>query len=386
MLKSIPFFHFAQLLFDSKDPARKAAVILKAILDAQSPRLSDIAQKMPGTPEANYKQIQRFLVKIDPKSILLRLFQTDAPFVLGDPTEIPRPEAWRTSYVGTLSDGKTKGFWLLTLATPFRGRALPFHFVTYSSKTIADEESSRNLKHLNALATAKDLLGEKPLVFDREFSYLELLEKLVAEHVHFVIRLNLGSHPPQLTNAENHSIALTIAPGETEIHRGLYYKGRVSINVIGVWKPGLSEPLWVMTDLLPEAGLQIYFQRMKIDESFRDLKNLLHLDKLMNKKPEYMEKMIALVMLAYSIGVLTGEGVRDAIFGEPIKARARVPIPERIPNQPQLRQGKKWKLYSGLFIVLKQKVDVPLKNRRQIFRTILPVFTDLIQHPVRTPV
>jgi Transposase DDE domain len=386
MLKSIPFFHFAQLLFDSKDLARTAAVILKAILEAQSPRLSDIAQKMPGTPEANYKQIQRFLVKIDPQSILLRLFQTDAPFVLGDPTEIPRPEAWHTSYVGTLSDGKTKGFWLLTLATPFRGRALPFHFVTYSSKTIADEESSRNLKHLKALATVKDLIGEKPLVFDREFSYLELLEKLVAERVHFVIRLKLGSHPPQLTNATNQSISLTIAPGDTEIYRGLYYKGSVPLNVIGVWKPGLSEPLWVMTDLRPEAGLQIYFQRMKIDESFRDLKSLLHLDKLMNKKSEHMEKMIALVMLAYSIGVLTGEGVRDAIFSESIKARARVPITERIPDHPDLRQGKKWKLYSGLFILLKQKVDLPLQNRRQIFRAVLPVFTGLIQHPVRTPV
>lgn len=56
-----------------------------------------------------------------------------------------------------------------------------------------------------ALMTVKDLLGEKPLVFDREFSYLELLEKLVAERVHFVIRLNLGSHPPLLTNATNPS-------------------------------------------------------------------------------------------------------------------------------------------------------------------------------------
>ena len=178
-------------------------------------------------------------LEIDPKSILLRLFQTEAPFVLGDRTEIPRTEAWRTPYVGTLSDGKTKGFWLLTLATPFRGRALPFHFVTYSSKTLADEASSRNLKHLNALAAVKDLLGEKPLVFDREFSYLELLEKLVAERVHFVIRLNLGSHPPQLTNAAHQSIALTIAPGETEIYRGLYYKERVPSHPLTISHPSL---------------------------------------------------------------------------------------------------------------------------------------------------
>jgi len=386
MLKSIPFFHFAQSLFDSKDLARKAAVILKAILEAQSPRLSEIAQKMPGQPDANYKQIQRFLAVTDPKTTLLRLFQIDAPFVLGDPTEIPRPEAWRTSYVGTLMDGKTKGFWLLTLATPFRGRALPFHFVTYSSKTIDDEQSSRNLKHLSALAAVKDLVGEKPLVFDREFSYLELLENLSAERVHFVIRLNLGSHPPRLTNAEHQSIVLQIAPEETEIYHQLYYKDCVAVNVIGVWKKGLSEPLWVMTDLKAEAGLQIYFQRMKIDESFRDLKNLLHLDKLMNKKPEQMEKMIALMMLAYSIGVLTGEGVRDAVFGEPVQGRSKISPTERVPGHPQLRQSKKWKLYSGLFILLKQKLDLPLNRRREIFREILPAFIGLVQHPVRTPV
>ena len=66
MLKSIPFLQFAQLLFDSKDDARKGAIILKAILEAQSPRLSDIAQKMPGKPAANYKFIHRFLAHTDP--------------------------------------------------------------------------------------------------------------------------------------------------------------------------------------------------------------------------------------------------------------------------------------------------------------------------------
>jgi hypothetical protein len=37
---------FTDYLFDSKDQARKAALILKAILEARSPRLSDICQVM----------------------------------------------------------------------------------------------------------------------------------------------------------------------------------------------------------------------------------------------------------------------------------------------------------------------------------------------------
>jgi hypothetical protein len=198
MLQSIHFSRFAQYLFDTQDLARKAGVILQAILAAQSPRLSEIAEKMPGKSDANYKQLQRFLAQVDLPAALRRLFQTDAPFVIGDPTEMPRPQAYRTPYVGLLKDGKTRGFWLLMLATPFRGRALPFGYITYSSKTIATEESSRTFQHYRAFETLKDLVGDKPLVLDREFSYLELLEALVVEQVHFVIRLKLGSQPPHL--------------------------------------------------------------------------------------------------------------------------------------------------------------------------------------------
>jgi len=101
MTKRIHLFEFVRSRFDCEVQARKVAVILKAILQAQSPRISAIAQAMPGNPEANYKTIQRLLARIDPQEALLRLFQAEAPFVLGDPTEMPRPQARKTEYVGT---------------------------------------------------------------------------------------------------------------------------------------------------------------------------------------------------------------------------------------------------------------------------------------------
>lgn len=384
MLQSIHFSRFAQYLFDTQDLARKAGVILQAILAAQSPRLSEIAEKMPGKSDANYKQLQRFLAQVDLPAALRRLFQTDAPFVIGDPTEMPRPQAYRTPYVGLLKDGKTRGFWLLMLATPFRGRALPFGYITYSSKTIATEESSRTFQHYRAFETLKDLVGDKPLVLDREFSYLELLEALVVEQVHFVIRLKLGSQSPHLYDEHGQTVILSVAQGETAIQRRLWYKGRVRVNVIGIWQKGFSEPLWVMTDLKAEQGLDIYFQRMKIEESFRDLKNLLRLDKLMNKRQAQMEKMVALVLLAFSIGLLTGEGLRDALYAEPTASLQPVPPPDRVPGQPHLRQGRKWKLYSGLFILLKQKIVLPGPRLRALVHAALLAFRELVQHPVRT--
>ena len=55
--------------------------------------------------------------------------------VIGDPTNIELPQAWKTAYVVKLDDGTAKGFWALVLATVYRGRAIPCGLITYSSKT-----------------------------------------------------------------------------------------------------------------------------------------------------------------------------------------------------------------------------------------------------------
>ena len=252
--------------------------------------------------------------------------------MIGDPTEIKRAQAWKTEYVGTLKDGKTKGFWALVFATPYRGRAIPCGLVTYSSKTIATRMDSCNLNHFRAFASIQDLLGDKPLVLDREFSYLELLRNLINEQLKFVIRLNLGSHPPKFCDLKGKDVALTISPGQTVIHLNVFYKGKVYVNLIGRWKEDLSEPLWVITNLKAEEGLRIYFGRMKIEESFKDLKDLLGMTKLMNLKQDYMEKMIALLLLIFPIGLLLGEELHDLLYAEPVDAEEQVPEKVLVPG------------------------------------------------------
>ena len=378
MLKFINTSEFMQFLFDREDLAEKAGQIVEAVLESRSPRLSDISHRMRGNPEANYKAIQRFLGQAEPKEALLRLFQEEAPFVIADPTEIPRPQAKKTAYVGTLKDGKTKGFWLLMLATPFRGRAIPCGFVTYSSRTIAEGVTSRNQEHDRAFQSVKHLVGERPLVLDREFSYLGLLEKLVAEEVNFVIRLHLGSHPPVFTNAEGRRVELMVAPEETAVYSQIYYGDQVLVNVIGTWKKGFRKPLWVMTNLAPEKGLEIYRARMKIEESFRDLKSLLHLDKVVNKTQDNMEKMVALVLIAYAIGVLVGESIRDQLYGSSEQAHATTS-----GNQDPAHKGKYWTLYSGLFVLLKHKITLTYQVLEQVILAAQRAFACLVLGDVR---
>ena len=359
---------FLGYLFDEGRSVEKAQAITAGILKARSCRMSDIAREMPGSESANYKCIQRFVAEESLKSILLRLYQEEAPFMIGDPTAMPRPDAKKTDYVGTLSDGQTSGYWLLILATPYHGRAIPCHFVSYSSAIIGAEVTSRNRYHYRAFAEVKDLLGNKPLVLDREFSYLELLQALVIEEVNFVIRLKLGAH---FFDQEGKQISLNVKKGETRILNKVFYMGKVFVNLVGWWKEGLHEPMWItpalapgasVTNLPAEQGLAFYLQRMKIDEAFKDLKSLLGMDKMMHQKRHWMEQMVSLTLIAYAIGLVLGETLRSHMFPE---------------------TSRKRKLYSGLFVLLKLRLSLHYQEFRKISFLALQTFHS-IALPVRT--
>jgi len=44
----------------------------------------------------------------------------------------------------------------------------------------------------------------------------------------------------------------------------------------------------------------------------------------MNKQQVYMEKMVALLLLVFTIGLLVGEELRDLLYGEPIAEGEKV--------------------------------------------------------------
>jgi hypothetical protein len=87
---------------------------------------------------------------------------------------------------------------MLIQGTPLRGCTLPCNFGTDSSSTLGKEKTSRNLEHRRGIDEIAATLGDRPLVLDREFSYLELFKHLVASQMQFVIRLNQGSTPKKV--------------------------------------------------------------------------------------------------------------------------------------------------------------------------------------------
>ena len=217
MNKSTKLGEFFGERIENADILEKAKKVIPGILPAHAPRQSDMARAMRGSEAGRYKYIPRFLPRSEPGSMLPRWFPENAEFVIGDVTEMLRRQAKKTEYVGKLSDGKTSGYGLLFLAAPYRGRAIPCPLVSYSLQTIQAEASSRNRDPFQALAQIKPLLGDKPLVLDREFSDWERMQALQTEQIHLVIRFKVGAN---VYVPEGQLVSLSVRKGEPRmIHK-----------------------------------------------------------------------------------------------------------------------------------------------------------------------
>ncbi len=163
-------------------------------------------------------------------------------------------------------------------------------------------------------------------------------------------------------------------------YRQVYYQGKVCLNVIGIWRYGFSQPLWIMTNMGPEAGLALYDRRMQpvlsecegIDICLRDLKSLLHIDQVMNKSQVYLNKMLAMVLLAYAVSVVIGEAIRDVQYAQ------IDPQDYDWLTVPNVDKRSRWYLFSGPFLLLKPRYRLARHVLRRIVAAALNIFRQLI--------
>ena len=220
-------------------------------------------------------------------------------------------------------------------------------------------------------------------MLDSDFSYLELLQTLLTGQVHFVIRLKVGLPQVTLIDSLGQPVKLTPpSPDQTVIYRDVLYRGLIKVNLIGVWRAGFQTPMWIMTDLEPAKGVQIYLKRMKIEESFRDCKSLLGLDQLMNKPQAHMEQTVALTLLAYVVGLLFGEAVRDVTYAQVSPTEVTLAYLLTVPRIENIRS--KWHHYSGLFILLKHQLRIPPETVKLLHQPVIQAFSCLLFGYVRS--
>ncbi len=101
----------------------------------------------------------------------------------------------------------------------------------------------------------------------------------------------------------------------------------------------------------------------------------------MNKRRANLEKMIALTLLAYAIGLLLGEAMRNVAYRAIAPSEIRLEM-LAIPRAEQ--PPHKWRRYSGLFVLLKQQPRLPATVVRHTTRKAAEAFACLVLGNIRT--
>jgi len=310
-------------IFDAKHVA-PLSTIIQAYLKAGKLRISAIACNMDGESDAAYKRVQRTFNAI-PSDLFAEAnsgcFDPNAEAILVDYTEVARPEAKKTSYVGFIKD-KTRGISMLALSTPFKGRSLPFAVGIYSSALINTENSSKPKQFHEFLKPYIPFIRTIPIVGDREFFSEGNLRFFIENKMKFVVRFKTGpaERKTVLTKSDGSPLNYNLHKGQTKSWRGVMYKG-MKVNLIGYWDPKYNEPLYIICNIDTKKALRLYKLRMKIESTFKDCKDKLGIGKNMSKTKDNTIKMLRMAMLAYALAILLSERLRETVLSKKMQAK-----------------------------------------------------------------
>ena len=102
----------------------------------------------------------------------------------------------------------------------------------------------------------------------------------------------------------------------------------------------------------------------------------------MNKHQHHLEQMIALTLIAYNLGMWFGEALRDVTYGHIKPSQIKLSLAGKL--KVDLKKYPKWSIYSGLFVLLKQKLRISKNELSLITQEAEKAFADLIFGNVRT--
>lgn len=194
----------------------------------------------------------------------------------------------------------------ISFGLPYKGRILPIQAHMYAPAPL-----TRNEEHLNILERLEEKVGrDLVIVFDAELTYETILHELKESGISYVVPLKREVMLEDKESGETYSLRhlkeKVLREGISRWSKELFYKGEVKVKVIVHKLPfpsGRGERVGVLIaslDLEDEEIISAYKKRMKIEETFRDWKSYNGFEKLMFREKEIAEKMLLLLMLAYT--------------------------------------------------------------------------------------
>ncbi|MEM4134710.1 MAG: transposase [Candidatus Micrarchaeia archaeon] len=297
--------------------------VIIAIIISRSFRISEVGgeiAKMRGIKESwGYEFVERVIEKIPfecVKRFMIRMFDEGSEWVLADTTEIEMKYVGKNHpYGGYLKYGKMKGILVLTLGVLIGGRSKVFLVLPFSTKILEDAGKGKFEWYVEVMEGLSQLLGGRIVVFDREFSNGVVFECFDKVGIKFLIRVKLGGNV-RLVNGEGEDVREVMKGmrvGEVKVMRGVWCGGRVRVNLV-IYKKGCSEPFVLATNSEPnEKMIEIYLTRMKIEQTFGDMKSQMGIEGMMVRDLGKVMKMVLLMNIGLNVGVIVGEKIREGM-------------------------------------------------------------------------
>jgi hypothetical protein len=285
--------HFSLL---RKSQRTTIAALVAGLLRSGKIGIAAIARGMRPTTCVRYriKRVERFAANwdVDPHKITLGL----AEALLA-----PKGNVILVDWTHVLDD-----YMLLCAHLAMRGRSVPIAWACVRQGAF---KKSRNAVEEGLILRLKEAIGDRGwvLVADRGFARASLLAKLPKWGIDYVIRA-CGSVWISRRGFDDKLENTAAWPGMRKIFKAVAYHQRlqVPVNLVVVHREPAPQPWYLITNLAqPGVVERIYRKRMWIEESFRDAKRTLGLDKMWLCEPARYENMMIILALAILLAILT---------------------------------------------------------------------------------
>jgi len=279
------------------------AAILPAALRVHHITLASLGRAMAGPAAAKHriKRADRFLGngRIEPADAMAGVAR--------------RLLARRTKPVVVLLDWvDIRQFMVRVAALSFRGRALPLAWACYEKWEFFRSQNALEEGLLTVLRTILPLPRPVIVVADRGFGRVSLARHMENLKFHYVLRVK-GKVWIDHADYWGRLDRFPLRPGQSHALREVRYSKEHGFptNLVAAWGTGAKEPWFLITDLeRPAAAVTaLYGLRMRIEELFRDYKNIRNgwaLRQTQVRSPQRLSRLLLVLAAAYVLLIACG--------------------------------------------------------------------------------
>lgn len=233
----------------------------------------------------------------------------------------------KRKYISILLDATTlkDDYWILAASISFKGRSIPIYLKMWSGVNESYDYWKRVIGFVKELRAFLPDGYRYIIVADRGFRGEQLPKWCKKLKIDYIIRIQ-DDYYVRFKNGETWQQISLFSKGiylDLEIGKSSQVEGNVVVSeVVDVDKVesgkgrrkkeevDKNKTRWYLQTNLEEEEMVVdtYYKRMQIEESFRDLKGVLHWEKYTKKVPkkEYMERCVVVSCLSYAIQMSLG--------------------------------------------------------------------------------